>query len=137
LLIKDSLILGFIIFIKRFCLSILISFFASSWFSLIFFLVYIGGILVLIFYTLIWRRNPRKKKNKKLFGFFCVFFFCIVFFWYFSLEIKLKIWEKIFLDLWTYEEINFIIGVLILLLIVLWLISKLKFNLKRAFRPFF
>jgi len=128
---------GVLILLICMCICFISSWFISSWFSLVFFLVYIGGILVLIFYTLILKRKPKIKNLSFLFFSFLSLIFSFLYFWFLPKNFFIKNWEIIGLDLWYFKEINFILGILSLLLIVLWIISKLKFKSKRAFRPLY
>nr|BEU28622.1 NADH dehydrogenase subunit 6 [Planocera cf. pellucida MK-2019C]BEU28634.1 NADH dehydrogenase subunit 6 [Planocera cf. pellucida MK-2019C]BEU28646.1 NADH dehydrogenase subunit 6 [Planocera cf. pellucida MK-2019C] len=143
----NSLILGLFILLCSFCVSLLISIYSLSWYSLIFFLVYIGGLLVLFIYISSLNFNPifyiskLSALNNILLKLNILFFFLFVltqitwnfngFFWNNSET------NNFSFNLFNDVEILFLINVGVLLLIVLWVITKLSFRNRSALRPFF
>ena len=135
LLTSNPLIFGIVILLICGCICFITAWFLSAWFSLIFFLVYIGGILVLIFYTLILNRNPSLKIVYLKKVLYLTVIFRLIFVWFLPYDYFIGHWEVMGVELWYGREVKFLVGILSFLLIVLWLISKLKFNSKSAFRP--
>lgn len=147
LLSLKSLVLGLFIFVCRLCIRLLIRIYSLSWYSLIFFLVYIGGLLVLFIYISSLNFNPvfylsKMRPFLKLLlkvNLFLLFFFVIT-------EVHWKFkraeWERsdinnFRLNLFRETEFLFLIKVGALLLVVLWVITKLSFRNRGALRPFF
>nr|AVP74397.1 NADH dehydrogenase subunit 6 [Discocelis tigrina]AVP74404.1 NADH dehydrogenase subunit 6 [Discocelis tigrina] len=147
LLSLNSLILGIFIFICSLCVSLLISIYSLSWYSLIFFLVYIGGLLVLFIYISSLNFNPVFYFSKlsplanillKANIFFFLFFIITQITWNFStISWSNSDMNNFSLNLFNETEVLFLINVGILLLIVLWVITKLSFRNRSALRPFF
>lgn len=147
LLSLKSLVLGLFIFICRLCVRFLISIYSLSWYSLIFFLVYIGGLLVLFIYVSSLKFKPvfyfskmRTGTNIMLKAKIFFFLFCRItrVYWKFN-EIG---WggrdlKKFSLNIFNWVEVLFLIKVGVLLLVVLWVITKLSFRNRRALRPFY
>ena len=143
----NSLILGILILSCRFCIRVLIRIYSLSWYSLIFFIVYIGGLLVLFIYISSLKFNPvfyfsRVKGVRKLFLklkiIFLFFFRLTQITWNFKGLFWRNIdYKKYSLNLFKEVEILFLIKVGLVLLVVLWVITKLSFRNRRALRPFF
>nr|BEU28586.1 NADH dehydrogenase subunit 6 [Planocera cf. heda SI-2017]BEU28598.1 NADH dehydrogenase subunit 6 [Planocera cf. heda SI-2017] len=143
----NSLILGLCILVCSFSISLLISIYSLSWYSLIFFIVYIGGLLVLFLYISSLNFNPIfyvskiSAINNILLKLNMLFFFLLVLtqitwnfngFFFQNTEIN-----NFSFNLFNDVEILFLINVGLLLLIVLWVITKLSFRNRSALRPFF
>nr|BBO00508.1 NADH dehydrogenase subunit 6 [Planocera multitentaculata] len=143
----NSLILGLFILLCSFSISLLISIYSLSWYSLIFFIVYIGGLLVLFLYISSLNFNPIfyvskiSQINNILLKLNLLFFFLLVLtqitwnfngFFFNNTEIN-----NFSFNLFNDVEILFLINVGLLLLIVLWVITKLSFRNRSALRPFF
>ena len=144
----NSLILGVSLLIGSLSISLLIRRHMMSWYSLIFFLVYVGGLLVLFIYVSSLNFNPvfYLPEKKSLSGWFSklkigfILFLTLTqitwnfkgYFWNPSLDTK-----NFSLNLFKEFEILFLIKVGLLLLLVLWVITKLSFEKKGALRPFF
>nr|YP_009434217.1 NADH dehydrogenase subunit 6 [Planocera reticulata]ARS43749.1 NADH dehydrogenase subunit 6 [Planocera reticulata] len=144
----NSFILGLFILVCSFFVSFLISIYSLSWYSLIFFLVYIGGLLVLFIYISSLNFNPVFyfsnmnvfskiffKINVLFFLFFCfiqVTWNFNVFSWNSSLDSN-----NFSLNLFNEVEVIFLISIGFLLLLVLWVITKLSFRNRGALRPFY
>ena len=143
----NSLILGIFILGCRFFVRILVRFYSLSWYSLIFFIVYIGGLLVLFIYISSLKFKPVFKipkvnsttnlmlKGNVLF----LFLLCITqITWNFkAFRWNEKEIKNFRFNLFKEVEVLFLIKVGFLLLVVLWVITKLSFRNRRALRPFF
>lgn len=143
-----SLKLGILILILRFSISIMIRLSFLSWLSLIFFIIYIGGLLVLFFYLSSLKYKPlfsgvgKYKKLKSLITkvkILIILGLCLVFYKFkgknFSFTSKNK--KKFRYNLFKKEEAKMIIILGVILLIVLWLVTKLTCKTRGALRPTF
>lgn len=161
LLAVKPLILGFCILGSALTISLLIRYFCFSWYAFIFFLIYIGGLLVLFFYIASLNSKPVFKiinvfsgvlNVKSLYEFFSVLFlklgrklmFFFIFFSFFCYswkKIKMRFFKKYKLDfrkkLFNISEVWFLFLVIFVLLLVLWIITKLTFRSRGALRPFY
>lgn len=144
----NRLKLGILILILRFSISIIISLSFLSWLSLIFFIIYIGGLLVLFFYLSSLKYNPLflgGNKYKKLKSFFIklkiliILRLCLIFYKFKSKIIRFagKNNNKFRYKLFNNEEGKMIIILGIILLLVLWLVTKLTCKTRGALRPTF
>ena len=142
-----SIILGIFLLSCSFTIRVLITVHLLSWYSLIFFLVYIGGLLVLFIYISSLKFNPAFYFSKtKIIGnklmkiniLLCLFVVFTKITWNF----KVFGWENLEsnnyrLNLFKEKERIFLINVGVLLLLVLWIITKLSFRNRGALRPYF
>nr|BBO00496.1 NADH dehydrogenase subunit 6 [Planocera reticulata] len=143
----NSLILGLFILLCSFSISLLISIYSLSWYSLIFFIVYIGGLLVLFLYISSLNFNPIfyiskiSQINNILLKLNLLFFFLLVL-TQITWNFNGFLWNNTEINNFSFNlfndvEILFLINVGLLLLIVLWVITKLSFRNRSALRPFF
>jgi NADH-ubiquinone oxidoreductase chain 6 len=142
-----SIILGIFLFFCRFSIRILLSIYLSSWYSLIFFLIYIGGLLVLFIYISSLKFNPIFKAPSINLGIKILAKLNILFLLYIALReitwnFKGFYWKKVDNNIYSHKlfrdrEMLFLINIGFLLLIVLWVITKLSFRNRGALRPFF
>lgn len=142
-----SIVLGLFLLINRFLIRVLIGVYSITWFSLLFFLIYIGGLLVLFIYISSLKFNPTFYFNKVRRFRQVLLKSNIILLWVFSLtqitwNFKGLGWDegefnKFRLNLFNEKEVFFLIKVGVLLLIVLWVITKLSFRNRRALRPLF
>lgn len=131
-----SFFLGLRILFLSFVFFIYYCFF-NLWFSLIFFLIYIGGLLVLFFYIFSLKSNPNIIiKLNYLFLIFFIFFLC-------SIRIKYNFKKKFFPCFFFFnynfdllKNIYYLIILCLFLLYVLFLIKKFLFNFKSFIRFF-
>lgn len=142
-----SIVLGIFLLTCRFSVSVLIRVYSISWYSLIFFLVYIGGLLVLFIYI-------SSLKFKPVFYFSDINFISksflkaniIIMLLLALTQVTWKLhrfsWERLDennfrLKLFKESEIIFLINIGLLLLAVLWVIAKLSFRSRGALRPLY
>lgn len=147
LLSVKSLVLGIFIFLCRLIVRLLISIYSLSWYSLIFFLVYVGGLLVLFIYIsslkfnpvfYVSKMNPTLKFLLKANVFYVFYFRTAKVYWKFTgMRWIARGRNNFSLSLFNNIEVIFLIKVGILLLVVLWVITKLSFRNRGALRPFF
>lgn len=140
-----SILLGVFLFLCRFSIRILIRIYCLSWYSLIFFLVYIGGLLVLFIYISSLNYNPAfyslevkpiRKILLKVKGLLILLFRVIQIRWKFkSGFFKNQDTNNFSLNLFNEKELIFLVNVGLLLLLVLWVITKLSFLRRGALRP--
>lgn len=142
-----TIILGLFLLGSSFSIRLLISLHSRSWYGLIFFIVYIGGLLVLFIYISSLNFNPAfyLSTKKRLINILLktkiviILAFCLSqVIWKYST----KRWKKIDkakyrLNLFKEKEIVFLISIGILLLLVLWVITKLSFRRRGALRPLY
>lgn len=143
----NSLVLGLLILFCRFFISLLISIYSLSWYSLIFFIVYIGGLLVLFIYISSLKFKPvfyfsRTGGFLKILLKIKVVFFLVISLTQITWNFKGFFWteldtKKFRFKLFKEVEILFLIKVGLVLLVVLWVITKLSFRNRSALRPFF
>ena len=142
-----SISLGIFLLLKRFRVRLLISIHSIRWYGLLFFLIYVGGLLVLFVYISSLKFNPtfhlkniknRSQRLLKVKALVLVGVSLTQITWNFKgpgwagLE-----YSKFSLKLFKECEILFLVNVGLLLLIVLWIITKLSFQSRGALRPFF
>lgn len=142
-----SIVLGIFLLTCRFSISILIRIHLLSWYSLIFFLVYIGGLLVLFIYISSLKFNPafyftntRVLSNSlmKIKVVLCIIIILSQVTWKFRRYGWGKFEKNNYrLNLFNERERIFLINVGVLLLLVLWIITKLSFRKRGALRPYF
>lgn len=142
-----SLFLGVLILVCRFCIRMLIRIYCLAWYSLIFFIVYIGGLLVLFIYISSLKFKPVfylsfNSPLLKLLSKLKILFLCVVRLTQITWNLKSFYWggldiNKFRFGLFNNVEIIFLIKVGIILLVVLWVITKLSFRKRRALRPFY
>jgi len=143
----NSLILGILILLGRFSIRLLIRVYCLSWYGLIFFIVYIGGLLVLFIYISSLKFNPvfyfsKIRSTRKILLKLNVLFFLILRLTQITWNFKGFSWKKKDINKFRFKlfkevEVLFLINVGVVLLIVLWVITKLSFRNRRALRPFF
>nr|AVP74425.1 NADH dehydrogenase subunit 6 [Imogine stellae] len=143
----NSLVLGILILVGSFLISLLVSIYSLSWYSLIFFIVYIGGLLVLFIYISSLNFNPvfyfsRISGFGNIFLKLNILFFLLVSLTQITWNFNSFSWNNVdnnnfSFNLFNEVEVIFLINVGILLLIVLWVITKLSFQNRSALRPFF
>nr|YP_009176361.1 NADH dehydrogenase subunit 6 [Enchiridium sp. MTA_2015]ALI86926.1 NADH dehydrogenase subunit 6 [Enchiridium sp. MTA_2015] len=144
---SNSLKLGGLILGLSFSISIMISLSFLSWLSLIFFIIYIGGLLVLFFYLSSLNYNPLfflvAKSNLNAFLVKVNFLILLMFsFIYYSFSHNIRLFcdnnfNNYSYNLFNEEEFIMLIVVGVMLLLVLWLVTKLTFNTRGALRPTF
>lgn len=142
-----SIVLGLFLLVNRFVISLLIAVYSIRWYSLLFFLIYIGGLLVLFIYISSLKFNPTFYFNKMNRFRQILLKTNIILLWVFSLtqitwNFKRIQWDskdfnKYRLNLFKDKEVFFLIKVGALLLIVLWVVTKLSFRNRGALRPLF
>lgn len=133
------LIFSLSLLIGAFILSIITSLFFFSWYSIIFFLVFIRGLLVLLFYVISLSFKPIPSRFKKFFfGFPLVslIFLSKIFFSFKFIYRKKKV-SYINLNLFKNYEAWFNCFQFCFLLYILWLIIKILFKSCIIFRPIF
>ena len=142
-----SIILGLCLLGCSFSVSLLVRFHSLSWYGLIFFIVYVGGLLVLFIYISSLKFNPVFHFSKKNPVFKVVAKLKMMALFY--LTASKVIWNhssltwgrfdenKFRLNLFNENEVIFLINVGVLLLFVLWIITKLTFRRRGALRPVF
>lgn len=144
----NSLKLGILILRLSFSISIIISLKFLSWLSLIFFIIYIGGLLVLFFYLSSLNYNPlfsRKGKYKNLKSLIIKLNLLIILMLrliYYKFKSKIVRFSnnninKFSYNLFKNEEGKMIIILGVVLLLVLWLVTKLTCKTRGALRPTF
>lgn len=144
----NSLKLGILILILSFSISLIIRFSFTSWLSLIFFIIYIGGLLVLFFYLSSLNYKPlfsniKKKKWLKSFllkvNILIIFLLSIFYYKYKNKVFRFtsKKNNNYRYNLFNKKEQRFIILIGIVLLLVLWLVTKLTCKTRGALRPTF
>jgi hypothetical protein len=143
----NTLGLAFFIFLGRIAICLLVALYSRAWYSLIFFLIYVGGILVLFIYISSLKFNPVfskmewSKGRKKIFKFqILLFLLCVLI--HYPRKGKGITWlnqrfKEFRYDLFKNVETLFLIRVGALLLFVLWAITKITFRTRACFRPFF
>nr|AVP74419.1 NADH dehydrogenase subunit 6 [Imogine fafai] len=143
----NSLVLGLLILFCSFFISLLISIYSLSWYSLIFFIVYIGGLLVLFIYISSLNFNPvfyfsRTGGFLNILLKINVVFFLVISLTQITWNFNGFFWTELdtnnfSFNLFNEVEILFLINVGLVLLVVLWVITKLSFRNRSALRPFF
>lgn len=140
--------LGILILILSFSIRIMISLSFLSWLSLIFFIIYIGGLLVLFFYLSSLNYKPlfsgvgKYKKIKSLITkakILIILGLCLIFYKFSSKRIRFsnrKV-NNYSYNLFKKEEAKMIIILGVILLLVLWLVTKLTCKTRGALRPTF
>lgn len=86
--------LGLYLLFLRFIISVCMSYLNMLWYALIFFLVYVGGIMVLFFYIISLNSNPRVLKETR--NLFSVLYFPIYLIFFFFLYIIFRKYGLIF-----------------------------------------
>ena len=142
-----SIILGLCLLGSSFSVRLIISNHCLTWYGLIFFLVYVGGLLVLFIYVSSLNFNPAfiYSENSYLKGFIIKgnLFILIVFGltnvkWKFLTVSWAGLDQNNFsLNLFKESELFFLINIGALLLVVLWIITKLTFRRRGALRPYY
>ena len=142
-----SVILGLCLLSCSFSVRLLISTHCLRWYGLIFFLVYVGGLLVLFIYVSSLNFNPafiyserRYLKNIFVKGklFFLILFGILNVNWGFCTTSWGGLDQKKYrLNLFKESELFFLVNIGVLLLIVLWIITKLTFRRRGALRPYY
>ena len=139
----NTLRVGIFILILRFRIRVFVGLYSISWFSLIFFIIYIGGLLVLFIYVSSLNNKPifrGKKVDSIKVKLFAVPFLLLVR----CLNIRKvnnshRFFEGKFkdfrLNLFKKKEILLLFSVGLVLLLVLWVIRKVTFSSRGAFRP--
>jgi len=144
---RNTLKLGGMILLIRVRIRILISIKYLSWLSLIFFIIYVGGLLVLFFYLSSLKYNPLFSLNRldyyrrTIIKVKRVILFGLISLRYTFRSRRFKFLNKntnnFRTNLFKKEEFQTLILVGVLLLLVLWLVTKLTFNTRGALRPTF
>lgn len=142
-----SIILGIFLLISRFSVRVLIRMHTIPWYSLIFFLVYVGGLLVLFIYISSLNFNPvfYFSENRSLGNFLLkakILVILLLTITQITWNFKEMSWNDLdknnfSLNLFNEGETIFMINVGLLLLIVLWVITKLSFRTRGALRPIY
>nr|YP_009176384.1 NADH dehydrogenase subunit 6 [Prosthiostomum siphunculus]ALI86949.1 NADH dehydrogenase subunit 6 [Prosthiostomum siphunculus] len=142
----NTLNLGFLILGLSFSISVIISFCFLSWLSLIFFIIYIGGLLVLFFYLSSLNYNPllavSRTSNNAFLIKLNILFILISSLLYYNFHDNSWSFNNNNANNYSYslfneEEVIILILVGIMLLIVLWLVTKLTYTSRGALRPTF
>lgn len=142
-----SIILGLCLLRCSFSVRLLISSHCLRWYGLIFFLVYVGGLLVLFIYVSSLNFNPafiysENSYLKSLFIkgnllFLMVFGLMNVKWRFFTISWRGLDKNKFSLNLFKESELFFLVNIGVLLLVVLWIITKLTFRRRGALRPYY
>ena len=142
-----SIVLGLTLLINRFFIRLLAATYLIRWYSLLFFLIYIGGLLVLFIYISSLKFKPTFYSSKdrpitKILLKLNILLFCLIPLTQITWNFKTIRWDKsefkkFRLNLFKEKEIFFLICIGMLLLIVLWVITKLSFRKRGALRPVF
>lgn len=136
----NTLSLGLLMMALSFRISLIIGIECISWFGLIFFIVYIGGLLVLFIYVSSLNYNPVSfvRIKRKKFNFSLLFLVVVLRFFreksnyhYFSE----KDYKNFRFNLFKGREVLILISIGIVLLLVLWVIGKITFQTRGALRP--
>nr|YP_010565468.1 NADH dehydrogenase subunit 6 [Parakontikia atrata]UZA66410.1 NADH dehydrogenase subunit 6 [Parakontikia atrata] len=132
------------VFILLFCflVALFLSIFNLLWYSFLFFLIYVGGVLVLFFYILSLNSNPNMGLNLSFFNpyilFFLFFFFILMCFqlniFSFFGYIVSSLEENSYL-LFQSSNVYFIILLGFYLIFILFLVSIISSSVKGALRP--
>nr|AVP74391.1 NADH dehydrogenase subunit 6 [Cryptocelis alba] len=144
----NTLGLAFYIFLASVSICLLMAFHGSIWYALIFFLIYVGGVLVLFIYISSLNFNPVFRNQSIWTGWvgntikFQLFFILFSVLLFNPHEGKGTNWialtsKEYSYDLFLQTETLFLVSVGALLLFVLWAISKLTFRTRASLRPFF
>ena len=134
----NSSYLGVSLLICRGVICFLIIFYKAGWFGAIFFLIYVGGVLVLLLYITSLNFNPLFfMKKLSLVG--CLSL--LVSTTYIG-DISGYLWTIVEKDIFRFdlvkeEEVIFLLNIGLLLLLVLWVISKLIYSRKGPLRAIF
>nr|AJO61381.1 NADH dehydrogenase subunit 6 [Crenobia alpina] len=136
----NTLFLGFVLLVFCFCILMLLSYIGLTWYGLLFFLLYVGGLLVLFFYVLSVNSNPLatdlSSYSLNLSFAFGILFFAVICNFYFSLDFVLRSSvDECSYFLFNRNECFFMIFLCFLLLLVLFLVNKFSFDAKSAIRP--
>jgi len=134
LFLKTVLGLGLGLLFLSVIITFLVYYVVNLWYGFIFYLIYIGGILVLFIYISCLRFKPRNNFSLKNYFGFILFISICKFSYYFlndsqALDYSLNLFN-------SFEKI-FILFLIFVLFLVLWLITKLIFRKKGSLRPFF
>nr|AVP74411.1 NADH dehydrogenase subunit 6 [Eurylepta cornuta] len=144
---NNTLKLGGMILILSINISVIVSLNYLSWLSLIFFIIYIGGLLVLFFYLSSLNYNPIFSLSKlsltssmlvKINSGLVILLGSLSYtFSEGSFSFITSNFNNFSNSLFNEEEFNSLILVGVMLLLVLWLVTKLTYNTRGALRPTF
>lgn len=136
---SSPLALGLKLLFSSIILALYISFIYLSWFSIIFFLVFIRGLLVLLFYILSLSYNPISMGLTNPFSFLLILL---------SIELVPQVYFENYYKqknntqdtrwkLFNYSEVWFKSLVILFLFFILWVVTKVVYQVQGALRPFF
>lgn len=133
-----ALFTGLLLLFFCFLIFFLLSLISLTWYGLLFFLIYVGGLLVLFFYVFSVKSNPGNFNFSS--NLFFVLFFIIIFFFFFRVYISLDFsFRNRFEDqsyfLFNRNECYLMLVLGWFLLFVLFVIKKILFDIKGAIRP--
>lgn len=141
ILVVSPLGLGFYIFFCSIITALIINWIRFRWYSFIFFLLYVGGLLVLLFYIIRFRFKPKFKLIKIKLLKICVLLKIIKIYFFFYIKLKEKLKKNFFnfdfsKNLFSIREKIFLIFLVSVLFLVLWIITKLIFRNRMSIRFF-
>lgn len=140
----NTFLLG--VYVLFFCLliSLFLGVLNMLWYAFIFFLIYVGGVLVLFFYIISLNPNPKFREffsyTKILYFLFflCIFFFYCLFvenFNYYFLFFFSRVFEDKSFLLFCSVNVYFLFLVRLYLVYILFVVSYIRRSVKRALRP--
>lgn len=138
----NTLNLGIMILVLSIRISVLIRLYYLSWLSLIFFIIYVGGLLVLFFYLSSLNYNPvfiqkihfRNKVIIKINNIILLYLIRLYYFFKINNYSSARNYRS---NLFIMEEFKSIILIGLVLLVLLWLVTKVTLNTRGALRPSF
>ena len=136
---KKAKVVLFFLLLNRVVLALMLGWFFSSWLGYIFFLVMVGGVLVLVLYIVSLSRKPFFSDNQAMRrGYWAMFFFVFLVFWGGGLLcLPAKNLSGNLLDLFSKNTTAEISVVVVFLLRLMWIISKVIFVNRGSLRPYF
>lgn len=133
-----ALFTGLLLLLFCFLIFFLLSFINLTWYGLLFFLIYVGGLLVLFFYVFSIKSNPGNFNFR--FGLLFIISIFILFFFIFRVYTSLDFsFRKSFEDqsyfLFNRNECYLMLILGWFLLFVLFVVNKFLFDVRGAIRP--
>nr|WLN31321.1 NADH dehydrogenase subunit 6 [Vorticeros sp. n. MW-2019] len=109
----------------------------NLWYGLVFFLIYVGAVLVLVFYLVCVNSNPINFSFSYVTVFFLLSLLVILIsienFWGFS---SISYYNKVGFGLLGMSENFCVVGLFLVLLVILWMVSKFAFLSVGSIRSF-